>query len=50
VKVGAWVLRQCIGRYGYSWEAVGCYNARSQEKRLSYINRVYRKLLEMGWR
>ena len=50
VKTGAWVLRQCMERYGYSWEAVGCYNARSPEKRFDYIKKVYRKLLELGWR
>lgn len=47
VKVGAWILRQCIDRYGYSWEAVGCYNARSFTKRVKYANRVYQKILKM---
>ena len=41
---GAWVLRQCIDRYGYTWEAVGCYNAYSSEKRVSYAWKVFRKL------
>lgn len=40
-KVGAWVLSQCIARYGYTWEAVGCYNARSRGKRVIYANKVY---------
>ena len=26
VMVGAWVLRQCMQKYGYSWDAVACYN------------------------
>lgn len=50
VKVGAWILRQCIDRYGYNWEAVGCYNARSFEKRMRYAGLVYRKILELGKR
>jgi soluble lytic murein transglycosylase-like protein len=50
VKTGAWILRQCILRYGYSWEAIGCYNAGSPRKRLDYIDKVYMKLLEFGWR
>jgi soluble lytic murein transglycosylase-like protein len=48
VKVGAWILSECVRRYGYTWEAVGCYNARSSEKRASYANRIYRKLIEIG--
>ena len=24
--VGAWILRLCIDRYGYNWNAVACYN------------------------
>ena len=24
--VGAWILRQCIDRYGYNWNAVACYH------------------------
>ena len=41
VKVGAWILAQCIHRYGYTWEAIGCYNAVSQEKRQKYALKVY---------
>ncbi len=25
--VGAWVLKQCMVRYGYTWDAVACYNS-----------------------
>lgn len=46
VMVGAWVLAQCIDRYGYTWEAVGCYNARSPEKRTRYANKVFRALMK----
>lgn len=27
VQVGAWILRQEVDRYGYSWEALGAYYA-----------------------
>ncbi len=45
VRTGAWILAQCIGKHGYSWEAVGCYNAGSKPKqqyrRVLYANKVY---------
>ena len=41
---GAWVLRQCIDRHGYTWEAVGCYNAYSSHKRVNYAWKVFHKL------
>jgi len=44
VQVGAWILSQCVQRYGYTWAAVGCYNAFSDDKRAVYANRVYRVL------
>jgi len=43
--VGAWVLRDCIDRNGPTWNAVGCYNAGSPEKRLRYANLIYQVLL-----
>lgn len=44
VKVGAWILAQCFQRYGLSWEAVGCYNATSPEKRAKYAWKVFLSL------
>ncbi len=44
VKVGAWILAECISRYGYSWEAVGCYNTTRTQGRKRYANRVWRQL------
>jgi soluble lytic murein transglycosylase-like protein len=44
VQVGAWILSQCVQRYGYTWTAVGCYNAFSKDKRAGYAHRVYRTL------
>ena len=41
VKAGAWILAQCVWRYGYTWEAVGCYDASSERKRKKYARKVY---------
>jgi soluble lytic murein transglycosylase-like protein len=44
LKVGAWILAQCFEQHGYTWDGVGCYNARSASKRVSYANRVYKRV------
>jgi soluble lytic murein transglycosylase-like protein len=44
VKVGAWILSQCVQRYGYTWRAVGCYNGVSNDTRVQYARRIYRTL------
>lgn len=44
VMTGAKVLRLCIDKHGYTWEAVGCYNAVSKYKRIGYSWKVYSKL------
>jgi activator of 2-hydroxyglutaryl-CoA dehydratase len=44
VMTGAGILRQCIDRYGYTWEAVGCYNAKSKDKRVGYSWKIFREL------
>jgi soluble lytic murein transglycosylase-like protein len=41
---GARILRDCIDRHGYTWEAVGCYNASAREKRIRYSWRILNKL------
>jgi hypothetical protein len=41
---GAWILRQCIDRHGYGWEAVGCYNAMSHNKKVDYAWKVFHQL------
>ncbi len=55
--VGAWILRQCVDRYGYNWNAVACYHAgRSlpelppgrRVKAIRYIRHVSR-FLNGGW-
>lgn len=44
IHVGAWILAQCIHQHGYSWEAVGCYNAVSKPKRARYSRKVWKVL------
>lgn len=41
VYVGAWVLAQNVQRLGYSWDAVGAYNAATPWKRNSYAWKIY---------
>lgn len=43
IHVGAWVLAGNIARYGYTWRAVGAYNARSHAKRQVYVGKVWRR-------
>jgi soluble lytic murein transglycosylase-like protein len=40
VRTGAWILRQCINKYGYNWNAVGCYNSQTPSKRDRYAARI----------
>jgi hypothetical protein len=44
VMTGAHILRQCIDSHGYTWEAVGCYNAKSKGKRVGYSWKIFREL------
>jgi soluble lytic murein transglycosylase-like protein len=35
-KTGAWILSQCVKKYGYTWKAVGCYHSQTPDKRDRY--------------
>jgi len=54
VVVGSWILKRCMERYGYTWDAVACYNTghglselRGKRKKhaLEYVRRVRKYLL-----
>ncbi len=40
VHAGAFLLADCIKQYGQTWDAVGCYNARTREKKIDYVRKV----------
>src|SRR4030066_1075916 len=44
LKTGAEILSKCIEQYGYRWEAIGCYNAASKDKRVKYSWKVFDRL------
>jgi len=44
IHVGAWILAQNVRSLGYSWEAVGAYNARHPVRRAQYALKVYKNL------
>ena len=46
VKIGAWILDQCISKHGYTWGAVGCYNSKNKYRGAVYANKVYKNLLK----
>ena len=46
LKTGAEILSKCIEQYGYKWEAIGCYNAASKDKRVKYSWKIFNKLKE----
>ncbi len=48
VSTGARILSTCIEKHGYTWEAVGCYNAVSKGKRTIYSWKIYNKLKKYG--
>lgn len=50
VMTGTKILKNCIDRHGYTWEAVGCYNAVSKYKRVNYSWKIYNKLKAEGFR
>jgi Soluble lytic murein transglycosylase and related regulatory proteins (some contain LysM/invasin domains) len=49
IRVGAWILARAVARFGYSWEAVGAYNAGpsrdARRRRARYAQQVASHLL-----
>lgn len=50
VKVGAWILAQCIQKHGYTWKAVSCYNTGLGESKrgTKYVRKVYLAMVSAG--
>lgn len=46
--VAAWILANNIQRHGYSWRAIGAYNAKSKHKQDIYAHKVAAALLKQG--
>jgi soluble lytic murein transglycosylase-like protein len=49
VLAGTWILRQCMDRYGYAWDAVACYHtgkglSDSSEKKQARAKRYVRRI------
>lgn len=40
IRVGAWILAQCVRDFGYGWNAVGCYHSRTPSKRDRYAEMI----------
>ncbi len=44
IKTGAMILANCMKKYGYTWEAIGCYNSQTPDKRDRYARTVFKQL------
>ena len=47
IKAGARILAGCMKKYGYTWEAVGCYNSQTPGKQDKYAVSVFRQWQSM---
>ena len=44
IKTGASILSSCMESYGYTWQAIGCYNSRTPDKKGKYGMLVFRQM------
>ena len=44
VKTAAKILRKCMDKHGYTWEAIGCYNAFNPYSRTRYSWKIFGEL------
>lgn len=44
ITAGARILASCMKKYGYTWEAIGCYNSQTPGKRDRYAMMVFKQL------
>ncbi|WP_305045049.1 lytic transglycosylase domain-containing protein [Geoalkalibacter sp.] len=40
IRMGAYVLADCLKRFGRNWQGIGCYNAVTPSKQLVYAKKV----------
>lgn len=45
--LGSWIMSRNIQQMGFTWEAIGAYNARNPAKRLAYAQKVYRAMADL---
>lgn len=48
IHMGAYVMADCLRRYGYTYEGIGCYNAVSYDKRIRYASKVVKAMTELA--
>ena len=46
VMTGAWLLRQCLNKYGYNWHGLGCFNSQTPVFRDKYARNIYNILIK----
>lgn len=44
VMTGARILKKCMDKHGYTWEAIGCYNAVNHTARVGYSWKIFSEL------
>jgi soluble lytic murein transglycosylase-like protein len=47
-KMGAWILADCINRYGNTWKAIGCYHSPTGEIQERYANKISKIIYRNG--
>ena len=55
IAIGAWILAQEVDRFGYTWQAIGAYNAgpfdaRNRDRKLALFRQYARRVLAYWWR